>query len=181
MRRAVVWSGGSERTPRRRDYVARMRTPKTQTAGLSSENWRLQCTQNATLGPTALLFAYWLSYDNDIVFSHVYLIIRLHCSYRNLSCTLAGCMHTKTENPVGCSVDCLAWTRETSTRESFSMERGPELSAVLMTVLILCIVLIFYLSFVPEDRQQKDKDAADAFTATVIPSFKKKPDDKKTT
>ena len=76
---------------------------------------------------------------------------------------------------------CLAWTRETSTRESFSMERGPELSAVLWTVLILCIVLIFYLSFVPEDRQQKDKDAADAFTATVIPSFKKKPDDKKTT
>ena len=48
-------------------------------------------------------------------------------------------------------------------------------------MLILCIVLIFYLSFVPEDRQQKDKDAADAFTATVIPSFKKKPDDKKTT
>ena len=67
------------------------------------------------------------------------------------------------------------------TNESFSMERGPELSAVLWTVLILCIVLIFYLSFVPEDRQQKDKDAADAFTATVIPSFKKKPDDKKTT
>ena len=156
--------------------------------GCETTAYGLQCTQNATLGPTALLFAYWLSYDNDIVFSHVYLIIRLHCSYRNLSCTLAGCMHTKTAytkqqiGPVGCTVDnCLAWTRETSTRESFSMERGPELSAVLWTVLILCIVLIFYLSFVPEDRQQKDKDAADAFTATVIPSFKKKPDDKKTT
>ena len=67
MRRAVVWSGGSERTPRRRDYVARMRTPKTQTAGLSLENWRLQCTQNANWG-TALLFAYWLFYDNDILF-----------------------------------------------------------------------------------------------------------------
>jgi bacteriorhodopsin len=62
-----------------------------------------------------------------------------------------------------------------------SMERGPELSAVLWTVLILCIILIVYLSFVPEDRQQKDKEAADAFTATVIPSFKKKPDDKKET
>jgi hypothetical protein len=62
-----------------------------------------------------------------------------------------------------------------------SMERGPELSAVLWTVLILCIFLIVYLSFVPEDRQQKDKEAADAFTATVIPSFKKKPDDKKET
>ena len=56
-----------------------------------------------------------------------------------------------------------------------SMERGPELSAILWTVLILCIILIVYLSFVPEDRQQKDKEAADAFTATVIPSFKKKP------
>ena len=62
-----------------------------------------------------------------------------------------------------------------------SMERGPELSAVLWTVLILCIILIVYLSFVPEDRQRKDKEAADAFTATVIPSFKKKPDDKKET
>ena len=62
-----------------------------------------------------------------------------------------------------------------------TMERGPELSAVLWTVLILCIILIVYLSFVPEDRQQKDKEAADAFTATVIPSFKKKPDDKKET
>ena len=60
-----------------------------------------------------------------------------------------------------------------------SMERGPELSAVLWTVLILCIILIVYLSFVPEDRQRKDKEAADAFTATVIPSFKKKPDDRK--
>ena len=108
-------------------------------------------------------------------------VIEISPAHLPVACTRR--LHTQNNKLVqfGCTVDCLAWTRETSTRESFSMERGPELSAVLWTVLILCIVLIFYLSFVPEDRQQKDKDAADAFTATVIPSFKKKPDDKKTT
>ena len=111
-------------------------------------------------------------------------VIEISPAHLPVACTRR--LHTQNNKkqqigPVGCTVDCLAWTRETSTRESFSMERGPELSAVLWTVLILCIVLILYLSFVPEDRQQKDKDAADAFTATVIPSFKKKPDDKKTT
>ena len=98
MRRAVVWSGGSERTPRRRDYVARMRTPKTQIAGLSSENWRLQCTQNATLGHGSFVRVLVILVDDDIVFSHVYLIIRLHCSYRHLSCPLEheDCMHNTT-------------------------------------------------------------------------------------
>ena len=106
-------------------------------------------------------------------------VVEISPAHLPVACTRR--LHTQNNKWVQLVALLIAWTRETSTRESFSMERGPELSAVLWTVLILCIVLIFYLSFVPEDRQQKDKDAADAFTATVIPSFKKKPDDKKTT
>ncbi len=59
------------------------------------------------------------------------------------------------------------------------LTRGPEVSAVLWTVLILCIILIIYLTFVPEDKQKRDKEAADAFTATAIPSYGKKADDDK--
>ena len=106
-------------------------------------------------------------------------VIEISPAHLPVACTRR--LHTQNNKWVQLVALLIAWTRETSTRESFSMERGPELSAVLWTVLILCIILIVYLSFVPEDRQQKDKEAADAFTATVIPSFKKKPDDKKTT
>lgn len=97
MRRAVVWSGGSERTPRRRDYVARMRTPKTQTAGLSLENWRLQCTQNATLGHGSFVRVLVILRQR-YSFLHVYLIIRLQWTLHSAvkKSLLHTCMHTKT-------------------------------------------------------------------------------------
>ena len=50
-------------------------------------------------------------------------------------------------------------------------ERGPEVSALLWTVLILCFLLIGYKLIVPEEDQQKAKKAADAFTASAGLSF----------
>ena len=57
------------------------------------------------------------------------------------------------------------------------LTRSPEVSAVLWTILILCVLTIGYLILVPEAEQQKAKAAADAFTATA--TFSGKKDEKK--
>ena len=57
------------------------------------------------------------------------------------------------------------------------LTRGPEVSALLWTCLILCLILIVYKLIVPEDEQQKAKEAADRFTASA--GFTDSADDKK--
>ena len=47
------------------------------------------------------------------------------------------------------------------------MERGTEVTAILWSVLILCLAMLAYLIFVPEEEQQKAKAAADAYSAEI--------------